>query len=68
MDLPPLLPGPSGAATEETLVPVHQPAARWATIIPLIGGSAIGCSLATGTRPIVHLTYTQVRPLGREVT
>ena len=31
--------------------------AKWATIIPLIGGSAVGCSLATGTKPEYHLSY-----------
>ena len=31
---------------------------RWGTMIPLIGGSAIGCSKATGTRPLFHLSYT----------
>ena len=30
---------------------------RWATIIPLVGGSAIGCSLATGNKPEYHLSY-----------
>ena len=35
-------------------------AARWATIIPLIGGSAIGCHQATGSKPVVHLTYSEV--------
>ena len=34
--------------------------ARWATIIPLIGGSAIGCEQATGSKPVVHLTYSEV--------
>lgn len=31
---------------------------NWATIIPLIGGSAIGCSQATGNKPLYHLSYT----------
>ena len=31
---------------------------RWGTIIPLIGGSAIGCKEATGTLPAFHLSYT----------
>ena len=35
------------------------PSPRWATIIPLIGGSAIGCSQATGTKPLVHLTFQE---------
>jgi len=30
---------------------------KWSTIIPLIGGSAIGCSLATGNKPQYHLSY-----------
>jgi len=30
---------------------------EWATMIPLIGGSAIGCSQATGTKPAFHLSY-----------
>ena len=31
---------------------------RWATMIPLIGGSAIGCSKATGNLPLFHLSYS----------
>ena len=31
---------------------------RWGTIIPLIGGSAIGCEQATGTLPDFHLSYS----------
>ena len=31
---------------------------RWGTIIPLIGGSAIGCKEATGTLPAFHLSYS----------
>ena len=30
---------------------------KWATIIPLIGGSAVGCSQATGNKPQYHLSY-----------
>jgi len=30
----------------------------WATIIPLIGGSAIGCSQSAGNLPAFHLSYT----------
>lgn len=30
---------------------------KWATIIPLIGGSAVGCSQATGNKPLYHLSY-----------
>mgnify|MGYP001226444832 CR=1 FL=1 len=31
---------------------------RWGTIIPLIGGSAIGCSQATKNKPEFHLSYS----------
>ena len=31
---------------------------RWGTMIPLIGGSAIGCSRATGSQPLFHLSYS----------
>ena len=31
---------------------------RWGTIIPLIGGSALGCKEATGTLPDFHLSYS----------
>jgi len=47
-------PAPAPAPTPAPCTPV-----RWATIIPLIGGSAIGCAMATGSKPIVHLTYTE---------
>ena len=30
---------------------------KWATMIPLIGGSAIGCEKATGVLPRFHLSY-----------
>jgi len=30
---------------------------RWGTIIPLIGGSALGCQAAAGTKPLFHITY-----------
>ena len=30
---------------------------KWGTIIPLIGGSAIGCNKATGNLPAFHLSY-----------
>ena len=33
-------------------------APRWGTMIPLIGGSALGCERATGVRPLFHLSYT----------
>jgi len=42
---------------------------RWATMIPLIGGSAIGCVKSTGVLPQFHLSYTNFAkhqaPLGR---
>jgi len=31
---------------------------KWATMIPLIGGSAIGCKNATGTAPVFNLSYS----------
>ena len=31
---------------------------RWGTIIPLIGGSAVGCQQATGQLPDFHLSYS----------
>ena len=31
---------------------------RWATAIPLVGGSAIGCYNATKTKPLYHLSYS----------
>ena len=31
---------------------------KWGTIIPLVGGSAIGCSRSAGNLPAFHLTYT----------
>ena len=31
---------------------------KWGTIIPLIGGSSIGCSYSTGNLPAFHLSYT----------
>ena len=30
---------------------------KWATMVPLIGGSAIGCSQTVGHKPEYHLTY-----------
>jgi hypothetical protein len=30
---------------------------RWGTIIPLIGGSALGCYAATGSLPLFHISY-----------
>ena len=31
---------------------------KWGTMIPLVGGSALGCSLAAGSLPQYHLTYS----------
>ena len=31
---------------------------KWATMIPLIGGSALGCQKATGVLPQFHLSYS----------
>ena len=31
---------------------------RWGTMIPLMGGSTMGCERATGVRPLFHLSYT----------
>ena len=31
---------------------------NWATMIPLIGGSAIGCKKATGNDPLFNLSYS----------
>jgi site-specific DNA-cytosine methylase len=31
---------------------------KWGTIIPLIGGSSIGCARSAGNLPAFHLTYT----------
>lgn len=31
---------------------------KWATCVPLIGGSAIGCSQGLGTKPQYHLSYS----------
>jgi hypothetical protein len=30
---------------------------KWGTIIPLIGGSAIGCKKSAGNEPAFHLSY-----------
>ena len=43
MDFKPLPPGPL----------------RWGTMIPMIGGSAIGCSRATLSQPLLHLSYQE---------
>ena len=31
---------------------------KWATMVPLIGGSAFGCYNATGTKPQYNMSYT----------
>lgn len=31
---------------------------KWATMVPLIGGSAFGCHNATGTKPVYNMSYT----------
>ena len=31
---------------------------KWGTIIPLVGGSAIGCYKATNKKPEYHLSYS----------
>lgn len=31
---------------------------KWATMVPLIGGSAFGCHKATGTKPLYNMSYT----------
>ena len=30
---------------------------KWATMVPLIGGSAFGCHKATGTKPLYNMSY-----------
>ena len=35
---------------------------KWATMIPKIGGSALGCYQATSTLPLYHLSYTTFQP------
>ena len=34
---------------------------KWGTIIPMIGGSAIGCFKSAGTKPAFHLTYKKFK-------
>ena len=46
------------AAKKGKLEKKKQKKIRWGTIIPLIGGSAIGCEQATGTLPDFHLSYS----------
>ena len=31
---------------------------KWSTAIPLVGGSAVGCHMATNTLPKYHLSYS----------
>jgi len=38
-------------------IPVEQPV-RWGSIIPLIGGSSIGCAQASGTFPLFQFSYS----------
>jgi site-specific DNA-cytosine methylase len=41
---------------------------KWATIIPLIGGSAVGCYQATGNKPLYHLSYSAFRDNEKHLT
>ena len=34
---------------------------KWISVIPKIGGSALGCSQATGTRPLLHVSWAEFR-------
>ena len=34
---------------------------RWGTMVPLIGGSAIGCNKATETLPLFHFSFDGFR-------
>ena len=34
---------------------------KWGTIIPLIGGSSIGCAKSAGNLPAFHLSYTNAQ-------
>ena len=45
--------------TEEEYIPKEKSNLRWGTIIPLIGGMALGCELATGVKPLYYLTYKE---------
>ena len=49
----------SSSSSSSTITFPTPSSPRWATIIPLIGGSAIGSAQATGTKPVVHLTYDE---------
>ena len=42
----------------QKLVKKNDGKLKWGTIIPLIGGSSIGCSKSAGNLPAFHLTYT----------
>ena len=41
--------------------PVSGTKLKWGTIIPLIGGSAIGCFKSAGTKPTFHLSYKEFK-------
>ena len=34
---------------------------KWIAVIPKIGGSALGCAQATGTRPLLHVSWDEFR-------
>ena len=44
--------------TEHSTSTMKNEYLKWGTIIPLIGGSSIGCSRSAGNLPAFHLTYT----------
>ena len=46
----------SGPAVSDDIYEEEKPL-RWGTIIPLIGGSALGCKESTGVLPLFHLSY-----------
>ena len=60
--LSPTLPVPPQHLVQDALAPHGDgqggAAPRWGTMIPLIGGSALGCERATGVRPLFHLSYS----------
>ena len=39
-------------------VVMEQKEIKWGTMIPLVGGSALGCERAAGSLPQYHLTYS----------
>ena len=43
---------------EEEGLMVMKKEIKWGTMIPLVGGSALGCSRAAGSLPQYHLTYS----------